>query len=75
MSDTLSFADGQYAELLPPRTVLSLFSASGDAGTPGDGGQGDPGNGHNGNNFSTGGQVNVEDQGIDGRDGSANPGG
>ncbi|MGH3883094.1 MAG: hypothetical protein ACRDRY_16760 [Pseudonocardiaceae bacterium] len=74
MSDTHSFADGQHVELLPPRTVMSLFSASGDAGTPGAGGQGDPGTGHNEHNFSTGGQVNIEDQGISGQDGSANPG-
>ncbi len=36
MSDTVSFAelDGQHAELLPARTVLSLFSAAngGNAG-------------------------------------------
>ena len=38
MSDTVSFAelDGQYPELLPARTVLSLFSA-GEAGTGTDG--------------------------------------
>ena len=34
MSDALSFAeiDGQYAELLPARTVLSLFSLGGGGG-------------------------------------------
>jgi len=39
MSDTVSFAelDGQHPELLPARTVLSLFSA-GDAGTGTNGG-------------------------------------
>ncbi len=39
MSDTVSFAEleGQDAELLPARTVLSLFSA-GDAGTGTNGG-------------------------------------
>lgn len=74
MSDTRGFADGQHVELLPPRTVMSLFSAAGDAGTPGAGGHGDPGTGHNENNFSTGNQVNTEDQGISGPDGSANPG-
>jgi hypothetical protein len=75
MSDTLGFVDGQRVELLPSRTVMSLFSAGGDAGTPGAGGHGDPGTGHNESNFSTGNQVNIEDQGIDGRDGSAHPGG
>ncbi|MGH4006855.1 MAG: hypothetical protein ACRDTH_01565 [Pseudonocardiaceae bacterium] len=74
MSDTLSSTDGQHVELLPPRTVMSLFSASGDAGTPGSGGQGDPGTGHNENNFSTGNQVNTAEQGVDGPDGSAKPG-
>jgi hypothetical protein len=31
MSDTVNFAelDGQHVELLPPRTVLSMFSADG----------------------------------------------
>ncbi|MGQ0716725.1 MAG: hypothetical protein ACT4NP_05290 [Pseudonocardiales bacterium] len=74
MSDTLGFADEQHVELLPPRTVMSLFGADGNAGTPGAGGQGDPGTGHNENNFSTGTQVNIEEQGISGPDGSANPG-
>jgi hypothetical protein len=38
MSDTVSFAelDGQHVELLPARTVLSLFSA-GDGGVGGNG--------------------------------------
>ncbi len=38
MSDTVSFAelDGQHVELLPARTVLSLFSAA-DGGIGGDG--------------------------------------
>ncbi|HEX4103608.1 MAG TPA: hypothetical protein VHY21_24225 [Pseudonocardiaceae bacterium] len=38
MSDTVSFAelDGQHPELLPARTVLSLFSA-GDGGSAGNG--------------------------------------
>jgi hypothetical protein len=41
MSDALSFAelDGQHVELLPARTVLSLFSAAG-AGRGGNGGLG-----------------------------------
>jgi hypothetical protein len=51
MSDALSFAEieGQHVELLPARTVLSLFSASGpkggDAGTGGQGGTGGAGSG------------------------------
>lgn len=46
MSDTMYFAelDGQYVELLPARTVLSLLhagaGANGDAGTHGSNGQG-----------------------------------
>ncbi|HEV7451952.1 MAG TPA: hypothetical protein VGO16_11295 [Pseudonocardiaceae bacterium] len=44
MSDALSFVeiDGQYVELLPARTVLSLFSAGGGA-RGGNGGHGAPG--------------------------------
>jgi hypothetical protein len=43
MSDALSFTetDGQHAELLPARTVLSMFSAGGPRG--GDAGNGGPG--------------------------------
>ncbi|MGH3684552.1 MAG: hypothetical protein ACRDQ9_06015 [Pseudonocardiaceae bacterium] len=47
MSDVLSFAEivGQHIELLPARTVLSLFSAGGGprGGNAGDGGQGGTG--------------------------------
>ena len=77
MSDTLNFAqlDGQHVELLPARTVMSLFSVDGDPGTPGSGGPGAPGTGHNQGGISTGGQVESEGQGIPGQDGSANPGG
>jgi hypothetical protein len=59
MSDTLNFAqlDGPPGELLPARTVMSLFSVDGSAGTPGSGGQADPGSGHNAGNISTRGQV------------------
>lgn len=76
MSDTLSFAElaGQYAELLPARTVMSLFSTAGRAGTPGTGGQGEPGSGHNERNSSTGNQVDIEGKGFPGYSGSANPG-
>jgi hypothetical protein len=76
MSDTLSFTklDGQQVELLPPRTVMSLFNAGGRAGTPGSGGEGDPGSGHNGNHSSNDNQVNIQSEGVPGPDGSANPG-
>lgn len=50
MSDALSFAeiDGQDVELLPARTVLSLFSVvGGNGGTAGDGGTGTGGLGGN----------------------------
>jgi hypothetical protein len=46
MTDALSFdeLDGQHVELLPARTVLSLFSVSGPkGGDAGDGGQGGTG--------------------------------
>ena len=48
MSDALTFAeiDEQHAELLPPRTVLSLFGAAG--GGLGGGGSGDSGSGNGG---------------------------
>jgi hypothetical protein len=44
MSDALSFAeiDGQHVELLPTRTVLSLFTTAG-GGRGGNGGLGGPG--------------------------------
>ena len=50
MSDELSFAeiDGQHVELLPARTVLSLFSAGGCGGCGGgDGGDAQGGIGLN----------------------------
>ena len=45
MSDALSFGeiDGQQIELLPARTVMSLFSLGGDAGRGGNGGVGGAG--------------------------------
>ena len=48
MSDALSFAeiDGQHVELLPARTVLSLFS-TGTGGNGGDGGSAQGGLGIN----------------------------
>jgi hypothetical protein len=77
MMRPMNFAqlDGQHVELLPARTVLSLFSVDGNAGSPGSDGQGDPGSGHNEGGISTGGQVESEGQGVPGQGGSANPGG
>ena len=45
MSDVLSFAeiDGQHVELLPARTVLSVFNAGGGGGRGGNGGEGGTG--------------------------------
>lgn len=42
MPDALSLAelDGQHVELLPARTVLSLFVSDGTPGSPGDGSDG-----------------------------------
>ncbi|MGH3883869.1 MAG: hypothetical protein ACRDRY_04310 [Pseudonocardiaceae bacterium] len=52
MSDALSFAefDGQHVELLPARTVLSLFTAGG-GGKGGVGGAGGSGTGGVGGNL------------------------
>ena len=45
MTDALSFVeiDGQHVELLPARTVLSLFTAGGGGPKGGDAGNGGPG--------------------------------
>jgi hypothetical protein len=63
MSDELSFAeiDGQHVELLPARTVLSLFSAGGCGGCGGgDGGDAQGGLGINLLNINVlGGQANI----------------
>ena len=50
MSDALSFAEmeGQYLELLPARTVMSMFTAGGCGGCGGHGGGGNGGNGQGG---------------------------
>ena len=92
MSDTLSFTeiDGQHGELLPARTVLSLFSTCGCGGGHGGGGNaGDGGNGGVGGNGGTGrgglginllnvnlfgDQTNSAGNGIGGAGGSANGG-
>ncbi|MFZ0876222.1 MAG: hypothetical protein WAN20_17120 [Pseudonocardiaceae bacterium] len=51
MSDALSFADiaGQDVELLPARTVMSMFSMGGEC-EAGDGGTGGAGGSANGGN-------------------------
>ncbi|MGH3572440.1 MAG: hypothetical protein ACRDUW_11505 [Pseudonocardiaceae bacterium] len=50
MSDALSFAEmeGQYLELLPARTVMSMFTADGCCSGGGDGDGGNGGNGQGG---------------------------
>ena len=83
MSDALSFAelDGQHVELLPARTVLSLFSAAGggrggNAGLGGYGGMGKGGllgaNLVNANVFGE--QYNSAASGFGGAAGSADGG-
>ncbi len=49
MSDALSFVeiDGQHVELLPARTVMSMFHAGGNGGAGGAGGAGQGGVGVN----------------------------
>ncbi len=79
MSD-LSFVeiDGQYVELLPARTVMSLFLAGkggGDGGTGGPGGKGAGGVGLNVLNINVlGGQLNSAGDGFGGAGGSADGG-
>ncbi|MGH3770105.1 MAG: hypothetical protein ACRDRW_01670 [Pseudonocardiaceae bacterium] len=82
MSDVLSFAeiDGQHIELLPARTVLSLFSAhgAGRGGNGGQGGAGGTGRGGLGINLVNanlfGDQFNSAGDGVGGAGGSANGG-
>jgi hypothetical protein len=59
MSDALSFADidGQHVELLPARTVMSMFRACGCAGGGEEGGNG--GTGGNGGSAQGGLGINV----------------
>ncbi len=77
MSDALSFAeiDGQHVELLPARTVLSLFSLGkgNTGGTGGDGGKGFGGIGVQLIPINLlGEQTNVLGSGLGGDGGSAN---
>ncbi|MGH3919224.1 MAG: hypothetical protein ACRDRY_00110 [Pseudonocardiaceae bacterium] len=68
MSDALNFAeiDGQHVELLPARTVMSMFSTGGCCGG-GDGGDGFGGLGINLLNINVlGGQANVAGSGSGG---------
>jgi hypothetical protein len=79
MSDTLNSAEleAQHVELLPARTVLSLFSLAGNggsAGKPGAGGQGTAGVGFNWNLVFGGSQNNISSMGFNGPSGSANHG-
>ncbi|MGH3785506.1 MAG: hypothetical protein ACRDRG_02915 [Pseudonocardiaceae bacterium] len=84
MSDALSFVeiDGQHVELLPARTVLSLFgtgcgcgSDGGNGGTGGDGGNGQGGIGVNLLNINAlGTQTNAAGNGTGGAGGDANGG-
>jgi hypothetical protein len=80
MSDAVSFAEiaGQQVELLPARTVLSLFNLGGGGahgGTGGDGGQGRGGIGLNVLNIDAfGDQINSAGDGNGGAGGDANGG-
>ena len=80
MSDELSFADidGQHVELLPARTVLSLFMAGGSGGDGGAGGAGGNGQGGVGvdllNINALGTQDNSAGNGVGGAGGGANGG-
>jgi hypothetical protein len=80
MSDVLSFAelDGQHVELLPARTVLSLFGTVGNGGNGGTGGAGGSGTGGFGVNLlninAGGDQFNNGGNGIGGNGGNANGG-
>ena len=80
MSDSLSFAeiDGQHVELLPARTVMSMFFVSGGGGNGGQGGNGGKGSGGLGLNILNiavlGDQYNSAGNGYGGNGGSANGG-
>jgi hypothetical protein len=81
MSDSLSFAeiDGQHVELLPARTVMSMFvvkgGGGGDGGKGGNGGKGVGGIGLNVLNIDLlGDQTNIAGSGFGGNGGSANGG-
>lgn len=81
MSDTLTFAelDGQQVELLPARTVLSLFELGGDGGAGGTAGDGDHGGNGGlafaGSQFALFGDNNVSADGGAGGDGGSADGG
>jgi len=80
MFDALSFAeiDGQHVELLPARTVMSMFSlgkGGGDGGQGGNGGKGAGGVGVNLLDINVlGDQTNSAADGVGGAGGSANGG-
>jgi hypothetical protein len=79
MFDALSFAeiDGQHVELLPARTVMSMFvvKGGGDGGAGGNGGKGAGGVGVNLLDINVlGDQTNSAGDGVGGAGGSANGG-
>jgi hypothetical protein len=79
MFDALSFAeiDGQHVELLPARTVMSMFvvKGGGDGGVGGNGGKGAGGIGLNVLDINVlGDQTNSAADGVGGAGGSANGG-
>jgi hypothetical protein len=81
MPDALSFAeiDGQHVELLPARTVLSMFAlgkgGGGDGGAGGAGGKGTGGIGVNLLDIDVlGDQTNSAADGVGGRGGAASGG-
>jgi hypothetical protein len=79
MFDALSFAeiDGQHVELLPARTVMSMFvvKGGGDGGAGGNGGKGAGGIGLNVLDINVlGDQTNSAGDGVGGAGGSANGG-
>ncbi len=78
MSDAVSFVeiDGQHVELLPARTVLSMFAlAGGNGGAGGPGGHGSGGVGLNVLDIDAlGDQVNSAGDGVGGHGGGASGG-
>ncbi|MGH3865484.1 MAG: hypothetical protein ACRDQ4_04955 [Pseudonocardiaceae bacterium] len=81
MSDALSFGeiDGQHVELLPARTVMSMFAlghgSGGDGGVGGAGGKGTGGIGVNLLDIDVlGDQTNSAGDGVGGNGGAANGG-
>ncbi|MGH3722457.1 MAG: hypothetical protein ACRDRI_27215 [Pseudonocardiaceae bacterium] len=80
MSDVVSFTEiaGQHVELLPARTVMSVFAVKGGGGDGGKGGAGGKGTGGVGVNLlnidALGDQDNLAGNGIGGNGGGAHGG-